>query len=131
MGVMRRAKRLLWAAVLPGLAASLGAATTYQGYTDPDSDGACNRDEYSAGTDPLDPDSVLIIRTLAAPGPGACSLCWPGVSGKVYSIEVGRDPLLSEPVTNVAVRAETTGPQCHSFAAPGAGPLCVRIGITP
>jgi len=61
--------------------APLGAATA-----DRDNDGASNRDEYGAGTDPTNPDSVLALTDFFLSG-DSCILKWNSVRGKAYSIQ--------------------------------------------
>jgi hypothetical protein len=52
---------------------------------DPDGDGASNWQEYVAGTNPMDPNSVLQL-TPGTPSPGF-SLQWPSVVGKTYLVQ--------------------------------------------
>jgi sugar lactone lactonase YvrE len=51
---------------------------------DPDGDGASNWQEYVAGTDPMDPTSVLKLTAAAAPN---FSVQWPSVPGKTYMVQ--------------------------------------------
>jgi hypothetical protein len=53
---------------------------------DADGDGATNWQEYQAGTDPNDANSVLRLKS-AAGQPQECVVHWPSVSGKQYVIE--------------------------------------------
>jgi len=52
---------------------------------DADGDGASNWQEYVAGTNPMDPTSVLTL-TPVAPAPNF-SLQWPSVPGKTYMVQ--------------------------------------------
>jgi hypothetical protein len=52
---------------------------------DPDGDGASNWQEYVAGTNPMDPTSVLTL-TPMAPAPNF-SVQWPSVPGKTYLVQ--------------------------------------------
>lgn len=54
---------------------------------DPDHDGVSNQDEYGAGTLPLDANSRLWIKAVSASEPGGCSIHWPSVSNRLYSVE--------------------------------------------
>ncbi|MGC8989011.1 MAG: C25 family cysteine peptidase [Verrucomicrobiia bacterium] len=57
---------------------------------DTDGDGALDRDEEIAGTDPANPSSVLGLR-IKPHGPGtAVSLEWPSASGRTYSVWVSQ-----------------------------------------
>ena len=62
---------------------------------DADGDGATNWEEYKAGTNPNDPESVLRLRTARGES-RECVLRWPTASGKAYVIE--RSPSLVTPV---------------------------------
>ena len=53
---------------------------------DADGDGASNLQEYLAGTDPTDSNSVFRL-TAAATANGTVSLTWPAVPGKNYQIQ--------------------------------------------
>ena len=65
--------------------ASIGAGYDDIENTDPDGDGMSVRDEYVAGTDPMDSASVLAARMDAANG-GNAVLQWQGVPGRVYQV---------------------------------------------
>ena len=54
---------------------------------DPDGDGLSNRQEFLAGTDPWDADSVLQITGIARTDEGL-ELRWHGVAGRLYRIAV-------------------------------------------
>ena len=45
-----------------------------------------NAAEFMAGTDPLDPGSLLAVTAMSA-GPGGFSMGFPTVVGKVYAVE--------------------------------------------
>ncbi len=54
--------------------------------SDPDRDGASNANEYRAGTDPRDAQSVLALQVDRSPG-GGVRLSWRGVTGRVYDVD--------------------------------------------
>lgn len=54
---------------------------------DPDGDGASNKQEYQAGTNPNDLTSVLRITAITAPSPGfSVNLIWTSVSNRCYYV---------------------------------------------
>jgi sugar lactone lactonase YvrE len=53
---------------------------------DPDGDGASNWEEYVAGTNPMDPTSVLQLAP-SAPAPNNFIVQWPSVLGKTYLLQ--------------------------------------------
>lgn len=57
---------------------------------DPDGDGLVNRDEYRAGTGPLDPASRLAIIAFDQRESGR-SLAWSGVPNRLYTVERTKD----------------------------------------
>lgn len=58
---------------------------------DSDGDGLCNRDEFWAGTDPLNPASNLKIFTHFNGEESQLSLVWLGVKGKSYQLQSSID----------------------------------------
>ena len=57
-----------------------------QATADADGDGATNWQEYKAGTDPNDANSVLRLKSNAGL-PQECVVRWPSVAGRQYVIE--------------------------------------------
>jgi T5SS/PEP-CTERM-associated repeat protein len=79
---------------------------------DPDGDGLTNLQEYLAGTDPLDPTSLLKIVAWACPSAGVVLLQFPCGEGRAYSISVSSDltrwhtiwtPTLTQPTSGVCL----------------------------
>ena len=58
---------------------------------DPDGDGMSNYKEFWAGTDPLDPHSVLALDCALLSGNGAVQIQWPTVPGKTYVLLYSTD----------------------------------------
>ncbi|HTI98440.1 MAG TPA: type VI secretion system tube protein TssD [Dongiaceae bacterium] len=61
------------------------AADNSMANQDADHDGLSNAQEYIAGTDPTNPDSVLKVTKINA-GNGLVNLTWSSVAGKTYTI---------------------------------------------
>lgn len=75
---------------------------------DPDGDGVPNSGEFEAGTDPLDPDSVLRILALTlSPETSTVTVSWQSVAERTYRIESAQ--ALSGPGAWTVVRDELTG----------------------
>lgn len=55
--------------------------------SDNDGDGAANRHEYLAGTDPTNRQSVFGFDPLVIPGTNAICIAWPVVKDRFYSLE--------------------------------------------
>jgi hypothetical protein len=86
---------------------------------DADGDGASNLQEYLAGTDPTNPNSVFRL-SAAVTANSTVTLTWPAVSGKSYQIQYKtnlNDPVWLTAPGNVSV----TGSQ-GSYLAPAAPP---------
>lgn len=86
-----------------------------RGNRDTDGDGMLDGEEHKAGTDVLDADSVLAVRSLrkveGVKAAGALSIVWHTVPGKTYQVEYTADNLSGapefEPIGD-PVTAETT-----------------------
>jgi len=58
---------------------------------DPDHDGMSNFEEFRAGTDPLDPNSVLAINSKSLLTNGMITISWQSVAGKGYVVRYSTD----------------------------------------
>jgi hypothetical protein len=58
---------------------------------DPDGDGFTNAQEYIAGTNPVDPNSVLRVDAVRLQASGA-AVAWPSATGRKYQL-LGRNPI--------------------------------------
>lgn len=63
------------------------------GTDDWDGDGASDRDEFGAGTNPLEANSVLRMEVIAATDPSEIAVSWPSVSNRVYDLLVSTNGL--------------------------------------
>jgi hypothetical protein len=67
-----------------------GNTVDSDGTEDADRDGMTDREEYLAGTDPLAPDSLLVMSEADMTTiNGTFTLCWPSVAGKTYGLRHG------------------------------------------
>lgn len=106
----------------PGSAADAGL--------DPDGDRATNRDEFVAGTDPRDADSVCRITRILRTGSG-CQLSFPVVAGRSYDIEYRPDWGVPgwQTVTNIA--AGSTANLDVPVTVPAGPAAFFRLNVQP
>jgi hypothetical protein len=67
------------------------AATKGNPENDPDGDGLSNRQEYLAGTEPLDPKSSFAVREVSAAPSGTLTIRWESVVGRRYKLQRSND----------------------------------------
>lgn len=95
---------------------------------DPDHDGMSNYQEYLAGTDPTNPNSLFKIVSVAANSSGAL-IQWTSVPGKFYTLQRTAD-LLSG-FTDLQLHIPATAPinVIQDPAPAGSGPYFYRIQV--
>ncbi|MDF7825346.1 lamin tail domain-containing protein [Pontiellaceae bacterium B12227] len=99
--------------------------STDGGVADPDADwdqdGSSNYDEYIAGTDPSDPDSVFAFQSLEISG--APVFTWSSETGKVYSLWFSTNLVAGEfALTNSAIPAT---PPLNTLTTEVSGAKCI------
>jgi hypothetical protein len=98
---------------------------------DLDGDGVSNLDEYKAGTNPLDPQSLFVFISISPHAAGGMRIEWASAQGKTYRIERSAD-LLSG-FAHIASGLVATPPanSYHDATATTAGPFFYRIRLEP
>jgi len=90
------------------------------GTGDWDEDGQTDRNEFAAGTDPTNEDSIFRVLTLQRPGPGEVVVLWASVPDKVYQVEYADDAgapnwlPVGEPVTATEITTSVTDTEADS-----------------
>lgn len=97
---------------------------------DIDGDGQSNLDEYLAGTDPQNGESVFRISGLSAPSGGSVSITWPGIAGKRYRISTSPDLVTWTPQPT-AVDCLATGPMTQGVTVGSIGKVFFRLAVEP
>ncbi|MCX6902661.1 MAG: hypothetical protein NTW03_04130, partial [Verrucomicrobia bacterium] len=77
-----------------------------------DHDGMSDLDEFLAGTDPANPNSILRAMTLTSVGGSSTTVLWPAVPGKSYKVQY-KDDLTSTNWTELS--GATSGGQPRRF----------------
>lgn len=103
-----------------------GTLTALAGTNDFDGDDLTDREEYLAGTSPMDVSSSLAAR-LALAGTNLLSLTWPAATQRTYAIETVSDPRNMWLVTETNVPA--TPPTCVFTAATPAAARFYRVRL--
>ena len=97
-------------------------------FADPDHDGMNNYQEYLAGTDPTNPNSVFKIISVSG-NPGGALIQWSSVSGKFYTVQ--RTPDLNSAFSDLQTHIAATAPT-NSWQDPapaGSGSYFYRIQV--
>ena len=101
-------------------------------FDDPDEDGANNYEEYVAGTDPKEPDSILTINPSMSslPGLDGYVITWPSEAFRTYAVETSTN--LPAGSWSLVARIAATPPEnSYTHYPEGEGPRFYRIKIVP
>ena len=98
---------------------------------DADADGANNRAEYLAGTDPQNPASRFLVTALAVPAGGQRTVTWNAVGGKIYRLSTSPDLQTWTPLGGSTILPTASGARSLTIDAGGAAQLFVRVEIVP
>lgn len=99
---------------------------------DPDGDGLTNEEEFAAGTDPTDPESVLRLLTLTFDPAGQdATLEWQSVAGKQYMIQSATNANGPWADVGSAVAGSAEATQTQIGVAPGTPRSFFRVRLVP
>ncbi|HRY51626.1 MAG TPA: hypothetical protein P5186_26610, partial [Candidatus Paceibacterota bacterium] len=99
-------------------------------WDDADGDGLCNRDEFIAGTSPLDEASSLTLLLPARTSDQTYRLLWPTCLGYSYQVESSHDARFWEPYSNW-IRATGSSASFSFHTGQESSPLFFRIRVIP
>ena len=98
-----------------------------QANADADGDGATNWQEYKAGTDPNNANSVLRLKSKAGQ-PQQCVIRWPSVSGKQYVIERATS-IYAPNWSAISTNSGTGWDMEYQDSGAGSGPRFYRVHV--
>jgi hypothetical protein len=96
---------------------------------DPDGDGVSNYNEFVAGTDPLDKNSLFKVILIQPAAPGGILIEWSSVAGKSYSIERSASLLTGFAPLLQGVAATAPMNSYRDATATGSGPYFYRLRV--
>lgn len=113
--------------------AYFGSTTNAHGEADYDwdHDGLNNRQEYWAGTDPTNQDSVLVLMSAGMVGVAKWVLNWQSVTGKTYAIQVSTNLVDGFHDTSDTNLVATGGSMSRTVTVEQASGGFYRVGVKP
>src|SRR5262249_44204669 len=96
---------------------------------DPDHDGMSNLEEYKAGTNPPDPQSLFEFVTVSPDPSGGILIEWRSAPGKLYTAQRSGD--LQAGFSDLQIHIPATAPtnSIHDATAAGSGPYFYRLRL--
>ena len=108
-----------------------GSTSNSDGTVDHDGDRQCDRDEYLAGTDPTNVDSVFVVTGLVVAADESCRLSWKSAQERKYVVERATD-LTGAGFSCLASNIAATPPvNVYTDPAPPAGGCVYRLRTAP
>lgn len=103
---------------------------TRTGLDDFDQDGAADRNEFLAGTDPVSSASVLRVTRLTGPAGDTVQIEWQSVAGKRYRVQF-KNNLADPGWTDLAGDITASGPAATKTDSSGSGGRYYRVSLIP
>jgi hypothetical protein len=94
---------------------------------DPDHDGMNNLQEYLAGTDPTDPNSMFKLSTVTQIAPGVLQLQWFSATNRLYTLLESSDISASIPAFNPLASNILATPPVNSYLVTNSPPQAAHF----